>query len=131
VCTVSAEPGAVRVSEFRKEQKRGKVKMTGDVLTTARDSEHVEKGGDEEEIREAQQLCDPDEVLHVGKGDRPKEGVRSREKREKKGTQVKKRGGKQATEIVCLPGPDEWGFYSKQTDRQILTRGKSSKQSIR
>ena len=42
---MSAEPGAVRVGEFGKEWKGGKVKMTGDVLTTARDSEHVEKGG--------------------------------------------------------------------------------------
>jgi hypothetical protein len=41
---VSAEPGAVHVGEFGKEQKRGKVKMTGDVLTTACDSERVEKG---------------------------------------------------------------------------------------
>jgi hypothetical protein len=51
---VSAELGAVHISEFRKEQKRGKVKMTGDVLTTAHNSEHVEKGGDEDETREAQ-----------------------------------------------------------------------------
>ena len=51
--------------------------MTGDVLTTAHDSERVEKGGDEDETREARQLRDPDEVLHVGKGDRPKEGARS------------------------------------------------------
>jgi hypothetical protein len=74
---VSAEPGAVRVGEFGKERKRGKVKMTGDVLTTACDSERVEKGGDEDETREARRLRDPDEVLHVGKGDRPKEGARS------------------------------------------------------
>jgi hypothetical protein len=74
--------------------------MTGDVLTTARDSERVEKGGDEDETREARQLRDPDEVLHVGKGDRPKEGARSREGK-RKGTRVKERGGKQATEIVC------------------------------
>jgi hypothetical protein len=43
--SVSAEPGAVRVGEFGKEWKGGKVKMTGDVLTTTRDSERVEKGG--------------------------------------------------------------------------------------
>jgi hypothetical protein len=75
--TVSAELGAVHVGEFGKEQRRGKVKMTGDVLTTARDSERVKKGGDKDETREAQQLCNPDEVLHMGEGDRLKEGVRS------------------------------------------------------
>jgi hypothetical protein len=51
--TVSTEPGAVHIGEFGKERKRGKGKMTGDVLTTARDSERVEKGGDEDETREA------------------------------------------------------------------------------
>jgi hypothetical protein len=106
---VSAEPGAVRVGEFGKERKRGKVKMTGDVLTTACDSERIKKGGDKDETREARQLRDPDEVLHVGKGDHPKEGARSREKK-RKGTRVKERGGKQATEITCLPGSDSWRY---------------------
>jgi hypothetical protein len=32
-----------------------------------------------------------------------------------------KRMGKTATEIACLSGPDEWGFYSRQTDRQTET----------
>ena len=41
--------------------------MTGDVLTTMCDSKHIEKGGDKDETREAQQLHDPDEVVHVGK----------------------------------------------------------------
>jgi hypothetical protein len=47
---------------------------------------------------------------------------------EKKGecTQTK-RMGKMATKIACLPGPDEWGFYSRQTDRQRLTSDESSK----
>ena len=74
---MSVELGAVHVGEFGKEQRRGKVKMTGDVLTTARDSERIKKGGDKDETREARQLHDLDEVLHVGKGDRPKEGARS------------------------------------------------------
>ena len=67
------------------------------------------KGGDEDETREARQLRDPDEVLHVGEGDRPKEGARSQEKK-RKSTRVKERGGKQATEIVCLPGSDSWRY---------------------
>jgi hypothetical protein len=106
---VSAEPGAVCIGEFGKERKRGKVKMTGDMLTTARDSERVEKGGDEDETREAWQLHDPDKVLHVGEGDHLKEGARSQEKK-RKGMWVKERGGKQATEIVCLPGSDSWRY---------------------
>jgi hypothetical protein len=51
--------------------------MTGDMLTTAHDSECIEKGGDEDETREARQLRDPDEVLHMGEGDCLKEGARS------------------------------------------------------
>jgi hypothetical protein len=54
---VSAEPGAVRVGEFGKERKRGKVKMTGDVLTTTRDSECVEKKGETKMKQERLDSC--------------------------------------------------------------------------
>jgi len=116
---VSTEPEAVCVGEFEKERKRGGVKRTKDVLTTAHDSEHVEKW----KTKTRQKRFDSCVTLTrycMWVRVIVRREARGVKKREGTNMQVKERG-KWATEIVCLLGSDKWGFYSRMTDRQIGT----------
>jgi hypothetical protein len=93
---VSAEPGAVCVGEFGKEQK-GDEEKERDGLTTARDRERVKPHN-------------PGRGTACGQGWLSKGGsaeTKTREMRERKSAHERKEWGKWATKIACLPGPDE------------------------